>query len=455
MKVFVRRFVSVVTCALFLFALSAPLSPASANWLSDGWDSITGLFSSEKKQKQKPEKKSAENNEQDKNKNGANNADSAKNAKDANGAKNDKKNVKDAKSQDSLPDYIAEDWDKLTESLIEVLDLRDEREKLPDSAWFGKDKKSNSKKINKLLDIALKILIQGRPSDMRREAAELRTHGAELRAEADKLRNKQITAPEKSSIPWTKTRGDINKNLAEVERKISENDAKLLKLDNELAGAMHEIGLDLSQEQIDVLLSSVTGDDLLQNTVVFANVKKVVEKLAELSRSDNDNLEINRRYTGMYLVLNDLLIYTQNGLVRKIDRTYRPRLEKIINEAEKVRKDAAAKSGSSKYNEAQRKAFKLNADANAMTIKVARLYIDLLKSQRDSITANLNDLTRNREVAESTYKTVKSSGDLRNLIRSGLALFDSINSLSMPELEPFESDAMRREFEEINKRLKN
>nr|MBQ6740949.1 hypothetical protein [Synergistaceae bacterium] len=78
----------------------------------------------------------------------------------------------------------------------------------------------------------------------------------------------------------------------------------------------------------------------------------------------------------------------------------------------------------------------------------------LLKTQKTSINNNLKDLIKNRDVAESTYRTVKSSGDLRNLIHSGLELFDSIHALSMPELQPFESDAMRREFEEINKRLK-
>ncbi|MBR1417703.1 MAG: hypothetical protein IJ576_01915 [Synergistaceae bacterium] len=198
----------------------------------------------------------------------------------------------------------------------------------------------------------------------------------------------------------------------------------------------------------------MTGDDLLQNTVIFANVKKVVEKLADLSKGDNNNLDINRRYTGMYLVLNDLLIYTQSGLVQKIDKDYRPRLEKIITEADAVRRDALSKSRSKNYNDAQRSTFKLNAEANEMTIKVARLYIELLKTQRTSINNNLKDLIKNRDVAESTYRTVKSSGDLRNLIHSGLELFDSIHSLSMPELQPFECDAMRREFEEINKRLK-
>jgi len=90
-----------------------------------------------------------------------------------------------------------------------------------------------------------------------------------------------------------------------------------------------------------------------------------------------------------------------------------------------------------------------------MTLRVAELYTRLLDSQRKGILDNLADLRRNRDLAENTYRTVRSSGDLRNLIRSGLELFDSIHALAMPEILPFENEAIRREFEEINKRLRH
>lgn len=87
-------------------------------------------------------------------------------------------------------------------------------------------------------------------------------------------------------------------------------------------------------------------------------------------------------------------------------------------------------------------------------MRVGKLYADLLATQRRSILENLKGLRLSRDVAENTYRTVRSSGDLKNLIHSGLALFDSMDALSMPQLQPFESEAMRLEFEEINRRLK-
>jgi hypothetical protein len=228
----------------------------------------------------------------------------------------------------------------------------------------------------------------------------------------------------------------------------------MAEIDKKIAGALREMGLDLDDTQIDVLLTSVTGDDLFQNTVIFANVKHVVEKLAELSREDRDNLEINRRYTGMYLVLNDLLIVTQEGLVEKIDTQYKPQLAAVKTEAEELQAEALRRSRQGQYSEVQRRSFEANARANAMTVRAAGLYSELLEGQRKSVTATLSDLRRNRDLAENTYKTVRSTADLRNLIRSGLDLFDSIQNLSMPKLQPFENETIRKEFEAINKRLK-
>ena len=360
-----------------------------------------------------------------------------------------------AASEDSLPSYLVEKWGSLTETLSDALSLRDKQETLPASSWFGADRTSNARKIDELLDRALEILAQGRAGDLRRQALELRAEIPKLRLEADGLRNQRISAPESSRLPWGRTRAKIDERLSELEGEIADRERALSAVNAQLAEALRGLGLQLDDRQIDILLSSVTGDDLLQNAVVFSNVRAMVEKLAELSREDRDNLEINRRYSGLYLVLNDLLIHTQEELVRRIDGEYKPRLGEIGREAEALRKEALAKASQAGYSDSQKKSFALNAESNAMTLRVAELYTRLLDSQRKGILDNLADLRRSRDLAENTYRTVRSSGDLRNLIRSGLELFDSIHALSMPEILPFENEAIRREFEEINKRLRH
>ncbi|MDR2176342.1 MAG: hypothetical protein LBO82_10470 [Synergistaceae bacterium] len=372
------------------------------------------------------------------------------------------------RQEKTLPKQLASSWEELISTLTEALPLRDKQETLPDTVWFGDDKASNAQKINALLDRAIGILLCGDAEELRRESNRLK--GEVLPAllrEREEMRNKLISAPESADASWVSTlpglsafvsrpmtRSEVKARLAELDGEIRDKERAVQEIRVKIASSLREIGTDLSGEQLDILLTSVTGDDLLQNTVIFANVKHVLEKLAEFSRDDLDDLDRARRCMGMYLVLNDILVVTQEGLLEKIDGDYKPQLADIRANAESLRADAAKRASQRQYDESQKKTFAANERANAMTVRVADLYSEFLEDQKGNVIKTLQYLRRNHDVAENTYKTVKSTGDLRVLIRSGLNLFDSIRSLSMPKIQIFENDALRKEFEEINKRLR-
>ena len=366
------------------------------------------------------------------------------------------KEDKASQSGDNLPEGVASNWDKLTDTLSDTLALRDKQETLPKSSWipFREDQASNGEKINALLDRALSILVNGDAAEVRKNAAALRGKIAKQKAELDELRNKRITAPEKSNIPFKQTKAKIDDRIASLQEEIADNEEALNAINSKLAAELKNIGLELDESQTDILLNSVTGDDLLNNAIVFENVKAVVGKLEELAQNDTNTLDITRRYTGMYLVLNDLLLHTQEELIRKIDGEYKPQLKAIITDAESLRKDAITRSNQDVYSKDQRKGFAANAQSNALTIQVANLYIELLDSQKAGTMESIKSLKLNRDLAENTYKTVRSSAELRGLIRTGLKVFDTLETLKMPELKVFENGAMRVEFEEINRRLK-
>ena len=367
-----------------------------------------------------------------------------------------KDDKKPAQQDEILTKYLVDKWDDLTEDLTNALNLRDKQDTLPKNSWipFKEDQNSNAKKMNAILDEALKILINGQAGEMRRESTALRAMIAKQRLELDELRNKKITAPDSSYAFWKLTKEKADNKIAELENAIRNEEERISSINLNLTNELNQIGLELDPQQTEILLNSVTGEDLLQNTMVFSNVKLIVAKLESLSQNDTNSFEINRRYTGMYLVLNDLLIHTQEELVKKIDTEYKPKLDAILQEAKNLRQDALTKSRQATYTKAQREAFAANVKSNELTIQVANLYEKLLKSQRASTLKGIENMKKNRDVAENTYKTVRSSGELRGLIHSGLNLFDAIDGLSMPELKIFESGAMRSEFEEINRRLK-
>lgn len=355
---------------------------------------------------------------------------------------------------ETLPANIADKWDKLTGDLNDALTLRDKQETLPKSAWFGEDKISNAKKINELLDQAVMILSDGDAGNTRAQAVKLRAKITLLRTELDTLRNERITAPESTYMFWRMTKGKIDAKISETENEIARTEAQVSAMTSRLSQELQNIGLELTDSQTEILINSVTGEDILQNTVIFDNVKAVVTKLEELSQNDTNSLEIIKRYTGMYLVLNDLLIHTEEELVRKMDGEYKPMLAEILKEAETLRREAISKSNDKAYTLSQRQSFSQNAKSNATTIEAAKLYGKLLDSQKVSVMESIKSLRLNRDLAENTYRTVRSSSELRRLIHSGLEAFDTVTNITMPELKIFESGIMRSEFDEINRRLK-
>ena len=355
---------------------------------------------------------------------------------------------------DTLPDNIAGNWDKLTNTLDDALTLRDKQESLPNSAWFGEDKVSNAAKINALLDKALVILSDGNSDNARSQAVKLKARLTDLRSQLDTLRNKRINAPDKTYIFWHDTKSKIDAKISQIQQEISLVENNISTVNAKVVDELSQLGISLTEEQADILINSVTGEDIIHNTVIFENVKAVTATLEQLSRQDSNNHEIIRRYAGMYLVLNDILIHTQEQLVRTMDSDYRPKLADILKEAEALRKDALSRSNNRKYSSSQRKSFALNAKSNAATIQAAKLYGKLLDAQKLSLMNSIKSLRLNRDLAENTYNTVKSSGQLRGLIHSGLDTIDAVIKLSMPELNIFEGNTFRAEFDEINRRLK-
>ncbi|GHS99875.1 hypothetical protein AGMMS50276_24370 [Synergistales bacterium] len=354
-----------------------------------------------------------------------------------------------------LPSFIQSSWGNISSLLGEGSALIERRESLPDHAYFGEDKESNAKKLNSIRDEMMEILLQGDAVTFYKEIKVIRAKVPALQIERDALRNRLISASDSSWLPWEKTSGKINERLNLINKDIADSQARELVLRGEIAAALRDMGIGLDDAQIDTLLASSMDDDLIQNAAVFTNVKKIVEKLGELSANSSDSISVTLRYAGMYLALNDLLIYTQKELVRKIDSNYKPRVNTISREAVALREEAIKGSADKKFTNSQRAAFDANARANATTMSAAVVYMKFLDSQRQNSIRSLENLERNFVLAANTHKTVKNASDLQDVIRSGLALFDSLQSLAMPDIQPFENEAIKREFEEISKRLKD
>ena len=308
--------------------------------------------------------------------------------------------------------------------------------------------------INLMLDRAIDILVDGRTKNIRKEAAAIQAKNAALNNKADDLRNKRITVIDKSANPWVMTKQKIDKQLEKLEIEIKANNDMLDQLNFDLLEEIHGLGVEAEESQISFLLNSITGDDFVQNIAVFSNVKSIVGQLQLLMTQNKNNLTLNRRYLGMYVVLNDIVIYVQKGLIRNIDNDYMPRLKELIDENALLRAEAE-KGRMTKYkNIEQQRQLQILLAKQDKTLEAGQFYMKLLEAQRKEAEHQIEIFEDNRELADLAYNIEQNALGMIDLVNTGFLHFDSIKTMAMPSLQIFEDDAAAKELEVINARLK-
>ena len=353
----------------------------------------------------------------------------------------------------ALPEAVMSDWENLTGTLDEATVLREKQKRLPESSWLGADQQKTGAKIAKLLRRAQGILLSSETLKLADRSEEIKERLPRLYQRIEEYKNKRIGAPQKSYNPFVKTVKDCEETIAAAEKDVERLRYELAQIREAIAAELRGWGLKLTDAQADVLFSSVVGDSLLRNAVIFENVKGVTAQLTQLMAQNKDDTSIARKYYGMYVTLIDVLLDTQHGFVNKIDGEWRPQVRKISEGAAASLKEARAALNRSDFSAAQKAIFRSNAASNEMTVKAAEQYLKLLDNQKASVQNCIRSIERDREVAANTYATVQHISDMNAVVQSSMQLFDMLAAMQLPEIQAFDSSGVRREFDEITRRL--
>lgn len=342
-------------------------------------------------------------------------------------------------------------WKEITPKLNELLSLEEQHEQLPDSAWFELDKKKNQLAINQLLDEAILILNNSTNSEVRQQIRLLEEKITAAKVKIDEYRREQISAPIKS--PWKTTVDDYKDKIKATQREIEKYEIEIKQYKIKFAMSLAEMGLQLTTEQVDLLLTSVVGDDLLQSNVVYNNVKQISEKLMELTASSGEDLNISKRYYGLYTILLEILLHMQQNFIDNIELQYLPKIDRIVAEVNNI--SMITRNLQEKiHEETHLQHLKANLTAQELTLKTAELYRQHLLSQQSKVEIAHTKTMTALQVAENTYKTVKLSGELVELLRTSQKSFDILLNIQIPELLIFENLQMKQEFEALTTQLK-
>ncbi|WP_069473007.1 hypothetical protein, partial [Candidatus Marithrix sp. Canyon 246] len=301
---------------------------------------------------------------------------------------------------------FAEIWENITPKLNEVLELEQQAENTPNSVWLGlgTDKEDLNEEINLLLDEAVEILSVSNINNIRQAIRAEDDRIREMKQDIAKYHQAQITAPVDST--WHTTVADYDLKIKQIYELIEQSKTKITKLKTQFAQELSNKGLSISTEQLEVLLSSVVGDDITQSSIVYDNIKQISQQLMSLTEKSGEDINISQRYYGMYTVLLKILLHMQQSFIAKLDYQYLPKIANIIIEVKNINVTTGNLLRSID-EKTHRKHLLANLQAQNFTLQTAKLYKKHLVKQRYKIVQAIKKTSQDLQIAQNTYKTVR------------------------------------------------
>jgi len=342
-------------------------------------------------------------------------------------------------------------WDNVYSDLEEGAKDIDKLNNAPESTWIGTDKEDVQKDINKRFEMIVNGLIEDDLLIYKTKMAKLKKEISENKSDILKYREKRVGAPKKSAIYTTTSGYDSKIEETQKENAVLENEIRIIK-DN-LKKNFADIGVNLSPAQIDVLLTRVDGDDIIQISLVMETLKHVTNQILQLMKASREELTQAKKYYGMHQVLLELVVYIQQKYIDKCDTVYIPKIDKMISDSAEMMSNTNRLKA--QEEDARRRAiYNNNLDAQMLTNKAAKLYKSDIVSSRNNMIEAQKISKANLKLSKNTYATVMLSADLFDLITESQNMFEQVSKIQVPNLVPFENIQMEQKYKELTESMR-
>jgi polyhydroxyalkanoate synthesis regulator phasin len=338
---------------------------------------------------------------------------------------------------------------------------RSEARKLPSDADFmlkpiwAETKEDRERKVRDLLDAVLGIVTDAPVVELQKKIEGLRRNIRDLDDRIVALREKQLMAPKDGMLTsmLSETVGSIGREIEEAKRRIAANRDEIAQTKTGIREALRRNGVELTAEQVDLLLDGVLSGDLVRLVVVFNSARLIDTQLGKMMTASGENIGAARKYFAMHAALFALLVHAQDSLIGKIDKQYLPKLTAIEVDIRAARVKTAELMRAENRDD-QKRALEANADSQRLAEDAARGYRRYLLQQREQVAKARQRAVHDLRIADNTFETVEVSFQLRNLMRDASASFESIQKLEAPTFDQiFKNEELRREFENLTRKL--
>lgn len=334
-----------------------------------------------------------------------------------------------------------------------ISDLKKQEGSASSFTLISKSKKDYRIEIDEVLKEIEPILFDGEVVNYASKIRLARQQINQLKQQKVSLNEDLVFAPEEGSI-LKSSKKDIRDQIVRVDTLIKKSETLIDELEYDLKKKMNALGIVLTREQIRVMTTRVDGDELARSFAIFDVTKQISGTLGKLMKENSFSAQTTVKYYGTYVVLSEILGYSQREYISKIKSLYLPavktiedNIEEAISFAEKSIKEASSDSN--------REILKNNIRSNQFSLEVVKSYRVILKAQISSLENALEKTDEQIMVAYSTYDTAANSANLLNLINETQDAFDNIMNMQVPDIIPFENTALELKFQEISDQIVN
>ena len=204
------------------------------------------------------------------------------------------------------------------------------------------------------------------------------------------------------------------KTVNEIDQQIINNNTNIERLQVHLQERLEFFGTKLTIDQVNQLTTRVDGNDIAKSIAIMDVTRQITSTLGELMEANSFAPETTTEYYGVYLILSEMLGYTQKQMIFNIDNKYLLSLEDFKEEALKNIKESTEAKISAPEN--YKALHQNNIDVAKRLVKGIDLYEELLLAQK-SLLEETNEKTDEQiKYAYLTYRNAQNANDIIFLI---------------------------------------
>ena len=334
--------------------------------------------------------------------------------------------------------------DQLTNKLIDLSEIKEDQKDDICRTWYIKVDCQD--KINSLMSQLEPILFDGILINYSDLIEELQKSTTKLIS--DKVGQNSIIV---SPVATDEEKKEAIKMVNEIDQQIIKNNTNIERLQIHLQEKLEFLGTKLTLVQINQLTTRVDGNDIAKSIAIMDVTRQISNTLGKLMEANEFAPATTQQYYGVYLILSEMLGYTQQQMIFNIDNKYLLSLEDFKEEALKNIKESTEAKISAPEN--YKALHQNNIDVAKRLVKGIDLYEELLLAQK-SLLEETNEKTDEQiKYAYLTYRNAQNANDIIFLIKDTQNKIEALLAMQIPQIIPYDDIQTRLLFEQVQKKF--